>query len=144
MPKHGIAVPDRNLACAPFQSEEGQDYYAAMACAANNAFANRQMIMHQVREGFEQVFKKSAKEMEMQLVYDVCHNIVKLEKHWVDGKKMNVVVHRKGSTRAFGPGEKDLPERYQKTGQPVIVGGSMETGSYLCVGTEKAMKETFG
>lgn len=144
MPKYGIAVPDRDLACAPFQSEEGQDYYAAMACAANNAFANRQMIMYQVRESFEQVFKRSAEEMEMHLTYDVAHNIAKLEKHWVEGKKREVVVHRKGSTRAFGPGEKDLSERYQKTGQPVIVGGSMETGSYLCVGTEKAMRETFG
>ncbi len=144
MGKYGITVPDRDLACAPFQSEEGQEYYAAMACAANNAFANRQMIMHLVREGFEQVFKQTAEEMEMQLTYDVAHNMAKLEKHWVEGKKRLVVVHRKGSTRAFGPGEKDLSERYQKTGQPVIVGGSMETGSYVCVGTEKAMRETFG
>jgi tRNA-splicing ligase RtcB len=144
MPKYGITVPDRNLSCAPFQSEEGQKYYAAMACAANNAFANRQMITHLVRESFEQVFGKSAETMKMRLVYDVAHNIVKLEKHWVEGKKRKVVVHRKGSTRAFGPGEKDLPEAYQKTGQPVIVGGSMETGSYLCVGTEKAMRESFG
>ncbi len=144
MGKYGITVPDRDLACAPFQSEEGQEYYAAMACAANNAFANRQMIMHLVREGFEQVFKQSAEEMKMQLTYDVAHNMAKLEKHWVEGKKRLVVVHRKGSTRAFGPNEKDLPKAYQKTGQPVIVGGSMETDSYLCAGTEKAMRETFG
>ncbi|MBU0636288.1 RtcB family protein, partial [Candidatus Micrarchaeota archaeon] len=144
MPKYNTTVPERDLACVPFQSQEGQDYYAAMACAANNAFANRQVIMHQVRKAFEEVFERSAKEMEMYLTYDVAHNMAKLENHWVDGKKRKVVVHRKGSTRSFGPGEKDLSKAYQKTGQPVIVGGSMETGSFLCVGTKKAMKETFG
>lgn len=144
MKKYKIENVQRDLACAPFQSEEGQDYYAAMACAANNAFVNRQVIMHFVREAFSTVFKESADDLEMNLTYDVCHNMAKLEKHFVDGKKRVVVVHRKGATRSFGPGNEDLSEKYQKTGQPVIVGGSMETGSYLCVGTQKAMQETFG
>lgn len=144
MKTHGINVSDKNLACAPFQSDEGQKYYAAMACAANNAMANRQVIMHQVRESFEQVFKQTAEEMEMHLTYDVAHNLAKLEKHGLDKKKRLVVVHRKGATRSFGPGHADLVGAYKKTGQPVIVGGSMETGSFLCVGTHKAMQETFG
>ncbi|MFH0954914.1 MAG: RtcB family protein [Candidatus Micrarchaeota archaeon] len=144
MKKYGIQNVGRDLACGPFQSEEGQNYYAAMACAANNAFANRQVIMHRTRLAFEKVFGEKAEDLQMHLTYDVGHNMAKLEKHFVDGKKQWVVVHRKGSTRSFGPGEKDLCEKYRKTGQPVIVGGSMETGSYLCVGTQKAMKETFG
>jgi len=144
MKKYGITVNDRDLACAPFASEEGKKYYAAMACAANNAFANRQLIIHNTRKVFEQIFGKTAEEMEMHITYDVAHNIAKVEEHVVDGKKRKLIVHRKGSTRSLGPGHSELIEKYKKTGQPVIVGGSMETGSYLCVGTQKAMEETFG
>ncbi|VVC00468.1 tRNA-splicing ligase RtcB [uncultured archaeon] len=144
MEKYKIKVPERDLACAPFASEEGQRYYSAMACAANNAFANRQIITHNIRKVFEKVFRKKAEDMEMNLIYDVAHNIAKVEKHKVDGKIKKLVVHRKGSTRCFGPGHEELAPLYRKTGQPVIVGGSMETGSYVCVGTEKAMLETFG
>jgi len=144
MPKYGIKILDRELACAPFESPEGQDYYKSMACAANMAFANRQVIMHRVRQVFSEVFHKTAEEMEIQLVYDVAHNIAKLEKHKVDGKMKELLVHRKGATRAFGPGRaEDLPARYKKIGQPVIIGGSMETGSYLLVGTDNADNETF-
>lgn len=143
MPKYGIEVLDRELACAPFNSPEGQDYYKAMACAANMAFANRQVITHRIRESFEQIFGKTAKDMEMNLVYDVAHNIAKIEKHKIDGVEKDLVVHRKGATRAFGPSRsKDLPKAYQGIGQPVILGGSMETGSYLLVGTDGA-DETF-
>ncbi len=142
--KYNIEVRDRELTCAPFQSKEGQDYYQAMACAANMAFANRQVILHRIREGFEKVFKTSAEKLEMNLVYDVAHNIAKLEEHEVDGKRKKVVVHRKGSTRAFPPNHPELCRLYRKAGQPIIIGGSMETGSHLLVGTEQAMKETFG
>ncbi|MDO8624942.1 MAG: RtcB family protein, partial [Candidatus Diapherotrites archaeon] len=144
MPKYGITVADRDLACAPFQSEEGQRYFGAMNCAANNAFANRQVIMHRVREAFSKVFGQPAEKLGMELVYDVCHNIAKVEKYTVDGKKRALVVHRKGATRSFGPGEADLAKRFQRTGQPVIVGGSMETGSFVCAGTKQAMDESFG
>jgi len=144
MKKYGITVYDRELACAPFQSNEGQDYYKAMACAANMAFANRQVILHRIREGFSKVFRTSAEKLEMQMVYDVAHNIAKLEEHVFDGKKKKVIVHRKGSTRAFPPHHPELASLYRETGQPVIIGGSMETGSFLLVGTQKAMDETFG
>ena len=144
MKKYGIYTDDRELACAPFSSNEGQDYYKAMACAANMAFANRQVILHRIREGFSKVFKKSAEELELHMVYDVAHNIAKIEEHDVDGKRKKVVVHRKGSTRAFPSGHSELAKLYKETGQPVIIGGSMETGSYLLVGTEKAMQDTFG
>jgi len=144
MDKYGIKVNDRELGCAPFTSTEGQDYYGAMACAANMAFANRQVILHRIREGFSKIFSQTAEGMEMHLVYDVAHNIAKVEEHVVDGKRKKVVVHRKGSTRAFPPDHQELNPLYKKTGQPVIIGGSMETGSYLLVGTEKAMEETFG
>lgn len=144
MKKYGIAVNDRELACAPFNSKEGQDYYKAMACAANMAFANRQVILHRIREGFEKVFKTSAEKLDMHMVYDVAHNMAKVEEHSIDGERKKLVVHRKGSTRSFGPNHPELIDKYKKTGQPVILGGSMETGSYLLVGTEGAMKETFG
>ncbi len=144
MKKYGIVVRDRELACAPFNSPEGQDYYRAMKCAANIAFANRQVILHRIREGFGRVFGKDPQELGMEIIYDVAHNVAKLEVHEVDGEEKELVVHRKGSTRCFGPGRKELPRVYRDTGQPVIVGGSMQTGSYLLVGTEKAMKETFG
>jgi tRNA-splicing ligase RtcB (3'-phosphate/5'-hydroxy nucleic acid ligase) len=143
MPKYGIKIRDRELACAPFNSEEGQEYYKAMACAANMAFVNRQVITHQIRTVFARIFGKSAREMGMHLIYDVTHNIAKLEKHTVDGEEKMLLVHRKGSTRAFGPSRSaDLPDKYKKVGQPVILGGSMETGSYLLVGTDGA-DETF-
>ncbi|HLG23621.1 MAG TPA: RtcB family protein [Candidatus Nanoarchaeia archaeon] len=144
MKKYNIEVYDRELACAPFQSKEGQDYYRAMACAANMAFANRQVILHRIREGFSKVFNTDAEKLEMNMVYDVAHNIAKLEEHTIDGKKKKLVVHRKGSTRAFPPNHPELADIFKKTGQPVIIGGSMETGSYLLVGTQKAMDETFG
>ncbi|HTK86078.1 MAG TPA: RtcB family protein [Nitrospiraceae bacterium] len=140
MRRHGITVKDQQLACAPFRSPEGQDYFAAMNCAANSAFANRQVITHHIREAFTTVFGSSAEELGMHLVYDVAHNIAKVERY-AEG---DLVVHRKGATRAFGPGRPELPELYRRTGQPVICGGSMETGSYLLAGTEHAMHETFG
>lgn len=140
MRRYGISVKDQQLACAPFRSPEGQDYFSAMNCAANMAFANRQVITHQIREGFATVFGRSAEKLGMELIYDVAHNIAKVERY-AEG---DLLVHRKGSTRAFGPGSPDLPGEFQKTGQPVICGGSMETGSYLLVGTEKAVEETFG
>jgi tRNA-splicing ligase RtcB len=114
-----------------------------MACAANTAFVNRQVITHRIREGFSRAFGKSAEELGMNLVYDVAHNIAKIETHDTDRGREKVIVHRKGATRAFGPGNTDLPERYRNVGQPVLVGGSMQTGSYLLVGTAKANGLTF-
>jgi tRNA-splicing ligase RtcB len=140
MRRHGITVKDQQLACAPFRSPEGQDYFAAMNCAANSAFANRQVITHHIREAFTAVFGSSAEELGMDLIYDVTHNIAKVERY-AEG---DLVVHRKGATRAFGPGRPELPDVYRRIGQPVICGGSMETGSYVLVGTERAMHETFG
>ncbi len=144
MKKYKIEVKDRQLACVPFESKEGQDYYEAMACAANNAFVNRQVITHRIRETFSQIFGQTAENLEMKLVYDVAHNVVKLEKHSVNGKIKELVVHRKGATRSFPPHHEELKGVYAKVGQPVIVGGSMETGSFLCIGTQKAMEVTFG
>jgi len=144
MPKYGIKIRDRELSCAPFNTKEGQDYYKAMACAANMAFANRQVILHRIREGFSKVFEQSPEALELHLVYDVAHNIAKLEEHIIDGKKKKLIVHRKGSTRAFPPGHEELSKLYKDIGQPIIIGGSMETGSFLLVGTQKAMDETFG
>ncbi len=136
MRKYKITIPDRELACAPFKSNEGQKYFGAMACAANMAFANRQVILHRIRECFSHVFMKSAEELEMELIYDVCHNIAKIEEHIVDGRKKELVVHRKGATRSFGPSR--MTGLFAKTGQPVIIGGSMETGSYLLAGTDES------
>lgn len=144
MKRHGITAVDRELACAPFATAEGQSYYKAMSCAANAAFANRQVITHRIREGFAEVFGKNISDMGLDLVYDVAHNIAKLESYEIDGKVEQLLVHRKGATRSFGPGQATLPTAYQSVGQPVIVGGSMETGSYLLTGTERAMEETFG
>ena len=144
MPQYGIKVRDRELACAPFESTDGQDYFQGMACAANSAFANRQIILHRIRESFSKILKKSPEEMEMHLIYDVAHNVAKKEKHRVNGKMKELIMHRKGATRCFGPGREELAAKYRKTGQPVIVGGSMETGSYLLVGTDKALQETWG
>lgn len=142
--KYQIELPDPQLACAPVTSPEGRDYYAQMACAANYAWANRQGIMHQVREVFEQVFELSWEQLGMRLVWDVAHNIAKLEEHEVGGRRQRLCVHRKGATRAFAPGHADLPARYRGIGQPVIVPGDMGTGSYVLVGTEQAMRETWG
>uniref|UniRef100_A0A7C4YGR2 tRNA-splicing ligase RtcB n=1 Tax=candidate division WOR-3 bacterium TaxID=2052148 RepID=A0A7C4YGR2_UNCW3 len=144
MRKYGISVPDRELACVPIKSEEGKRYFASMASAANFAWANRQMIMHWIRESFQEVFKKSPESMGMELIYDVAHNIAKFEKHIVDGKEKMVCVHRKGATRAFPKGHPELPSFYRETGQPVIIPGDMGTHSYILVGTEIAMRETFG
>lgn len=140
--KYNIHVPDRQLACAPVNSQEGQEYLAAMRCAANYAWANRQCLMHLTRLAFERVLKKSWQKMGMELIYDVAHNIAKIETHKIDGKEKKLCVHRKGATRAFPPGHPDLPERYKKTGQPVIIPGDMGRNSYLLVGTEGAA-ETF-
>lgn len=142
--KYGISLVDRELACAPFQSQEAQEYFGAMKAAANYAWANRQVIMHWCRETFIKVLKISPSELGMSVVYDVAHNIAKLEEHTVDGKRVKVVVHRKGATRAFGPGHPELPSRYRQTGQPVIIPGDMGRASYVLVGTEEAMSETFG
>jgi tRNA-splicing ligase RtcB len=144
MPNYGITVNDRELACAPFRSPEGQAYFGAMTAAANVAFANRQVITHRVREVFSKIFGRESRELGLSVVYDVCHNTAKLERHTVDGESLELVVHRKGATRAFGPGAPDLPDDYREVGQPVIIGGSMETGSALLVGTVHAMEETFG
>ncbi len=142
--KYNIKIPDRQLACAPVNSEEAIEYFQAMAAAANYAWANRQMIVHWVRESFEQVFNKPAEDMEMEILYDVAHNIAKKETHPINGFKREVYVHRKGATRAFGPGRKEIPSKYRKIGQPVIIPGTMGTASYVLHGTETAMKETFG
>jgi tRNA-splicing ligase RtcB len=135
-PKFGLSVRDRELACAPFKSREGQHYFAAMKCAINMAYANRQVIMHRIREVFADVFQKDPADLGLKQVYDVCHNTAKLEVHTIDGRPREVLVHRKGATRAFVPGMADLPPPYRRVGQPVIIGGSMESGSYLLVGAE--------
>jgi tRNA-splicing ligase RtcB len=132
--KYGIKILDRELACAPFDSPEGQAYFAAMKCGINMSFANRQVILHRIREVFSEVFGRSAEDLGMHMVYDVAHNTAKLERHIVDGQERSLLVHRKGATRAFAPGMEGVPERYKAIGQPIIIGGSMETGSYLLVG----------
>jgi tRNA-splicing ligase RtcB len=142
-PKYDLAIVDRELACAPFRSPEGQRYFAAMQCAANMSFANRQVILHRIREVFSDVFDRSAEDLDLRTVYDVAHNTAKLETHLVEGERRELLVHRKGATRAFGPGMAGVPAAYQKTGQPVIIGGSMETGSYLLVGTESAKRSFY-
>lgn len=142
--KYEIELPDPQLCCAPVSSSEGEDYLRAMACAANYAFTNRQMISHWVRETFEQVFKKSPRDLGLGLVYDVCHNIAKIETHTVNGKKQRVCVHRKGATRAFAPDHPEIPRDYRSVGQPVLIPGDMGRCSYVLVGTERAMEETFG
>ena len=142
--KYGIELPDRQLCCAPLTSPEGQRYLAAMAGAANFAFANRQLITHWVRESFEQVFQMGPRDLGLELVYDVCHNIAKIETHTVEGKPRKLCVHRKGATRAFPPHHPEVPEAYRETGQPVLIPGDMGRYSYVLVGTEKALTETFG
>lgn len=142
--KYGFSLPDRQLACAPIGSDEGTDYLAAMRAAANFGFTNRQVIMHWVRETFMKVLGISPRELGMSLLYDVAHNIVKFEEHIVDGKPTMLAVHRKGATRAFPPGHKEIPQVYREVGQPVIIPGDMGTASYILAGTERGMAETFG
>ena len=142
--KYGIELPDRQLCCAPIASTEGRQYLAAMAGAANYAFANRQIIFHWVRETFERVFQMSSERLGLRLIYDVCHNIAKIETHRVDGKERKLCVHRKGATRAFPPHHPDTPLAYKDVGQPVLIPGDMGRYSYVLVGTEQAMAETFG
>ena len=142
--RYGISLPDRQLACAPVQSPEGQDYLAAMSCAANYAWTNRQCIAHWVRESFIRVFGKSLRELGMEQVYDVCHNIAKIEEYTIDGKKHALCVHRKGATRAFPAAHPDIPDIYKNIGQPVLIPGDMGRCSYIALGTELAMKESFG
>jgi tRNA-splicing ligase RtcB len=142
--RYGIVVPDRQLACVPVTSPEGQEYLAAMRCAANYAWANRQCIAHWTRLAFAKVFGRTWQELGMRQVYDVAHNIAKLETHDVDGKRVQLCVHRKGATRAFPAGNPAIPERYRAVGQPVTIPGDMGRASYLCVGGEGAMRESFG
>jgi len=144
IPRLDFYLPDRQLACAPFRSREGQEYFSAMACAANYAWTNRQMLMHGTRETFGRTLGLSPRELGMRLLYDVCHNIAKVEEFVVAGEKKKLCVHRKGATRAFPPGHGALPDRFQATGQPVLIPGDMGTGSYVLAGTEKAYRETFG
>jgi len=142
--RYGISLPDRQLACAPVSSPEGQDYLAAMACAANYAWTNRQCITHWTRESFIKVFGKSLSELGLEQIYDVAHNIAKIEEYTVDGKKLTLCVHRKGATRAFPAGHPDIPDIYRNIGQPVLIPGDMGRCSYILLGTETAMKESFG
>jgi tRNA-splicing ligase RtcB len=142
--RHNIPIPDRELVAAPVDSPQGRDYMAAMLAAANYAFANRQVLAHRVREAFEEVLAGRVGNWHLHQVYDVAHNIAKVEAHVVDGREEQLVVHRKGATRAFPPGHPELPSAYAATGQPVLVPGSMGTASYVLVGTKEAMSETFG
>ena len=144
MKQHRIEVPDRQLACVPIQSQEGQAYLSAMKCGVNFAFCNRELMTHWARESFAKVFRQSAESLEMELLYDVCHNVAKEEEHTVDGRKLKVLVHRKGATRAMPAGRKENLKVFEKTGHPAIVPGSMGTASYVIVGTEKALLESFG
>jgi len=142
--KYNITLPDRELVCAPLDSPEGRAYYGAMACAVNYAFVNRQVLAVGVREAFERVLAGKVHDFDLFQVYDVCHNIAKFEEHEVGGRQMRLCVHRKGATRAFGPGRAEVPADYRDVGQPVLVPGSMGTESYVLVGTQKAMALTFG
>ena len=144
MHRYKISIPDKQLACTPVRSPEGRMYFSAMAAAANYAWTNRQLILHWVRESFEQILGQSAERLGMHMVYDVAHNIAKFENHLIKNKEKKIVVHRKGATRAFGPGHQDIPEKYRLVGQPVLIPGDMGTASYVLAGTQKAMEETFG
>ncbi len=141
---YGIELPDRELVCAPFSSPEGQDYFRAMACAANFAFANRQVLAHNLRQSFEQALAGKAASFDLHQVYDIAHNMAKLEEHQIGGRSMRVCVHRKGATRAFGPGSPGLPPDLADLGQPVLIPGSMGTESYILIGTRASMEQTFG
>ena len=143
--KHsGLELPDRQLACAPLNSKLGDDYYRAMSCGANYAWANRQMITHWVRESFESVLNDSAENMGMSMVYDVAHNIAKKERHLYEGSNIDVLVHRKGATRSFAAGRPEITLKYRDVGQPVIIPGDMSVGTYVLVGKPGSMTETFG
>ena len=142
--KYKIKILDKELACAPFNSPEGQNYFSSMKGGMNMAFANRQVILHRIREVFGKTFNADPEKLGLHQVYDVTHNTAKLEKYLVEGSWKEVIVHRKGATRAFGPNSPDVPNVYSEIGQPVILGGSMETGSYLLLGTKKAEEETWG
>jgi len=141
---YGIELPDRELVCAPFDSKEGKEYFRAMACAANFAFANRQLLAHMIRRSFEEMLTGEVKNLELQQVYDIAHNMAKVEEHNIDGRSLRVCVHRKGATRAFGPGSSVLPDSLRDLGQPVLIPGSMGTASYVLIGTKGAMEQTFG
>ncbi|MFW5997149.1 MAG: RtcB family protein [Lentisphaeria bacterium] len=142
--KYNIKLPDRQLACAPLVSQEGKDYFAAMACAANFAWANRQIVMHLVRKAFADVFEKTADSLNLRLLYDVCHNVAKYEDHLVNGVEKSLCVHRKGATRAFPAGHPEVPGIYQAAGQPVLIPGDMGTFSYILAGKEESMEQSFG
>ncbi len=142
--KYRIELPDRQLVCAPVESPEGQDYLAAMIAAANYAWCNRQVLAHQISQAFEQTLAGKLRRWQLRQVYDIAHNMAKLEVHDVDGRRLRVCVHRKGATRAFGPGSEVLPADYREIGQPVLVPGSMGTASWVLVGTEGSMSQTFG
>jgi len=142
--RYGIELPDRQLCCAPLGSPEAERYSAAMAAAANFAFCNREVIAHWVRQAFSQVFDRTPAELALRLVYDVCHNIAKLETHLVEGRRRRVCVHRKGATRAFAPGSAEIPAAYRAIGQPVLIPGDMGRYSYVLVGTQGAMEQSFG
>jgi tRNA-splicing ligase RtcB len=144
MVKMDLSLPDRQLACAYLDSQAGKDYLAAMACAANYAWANRQMLMYWTRETLEKTLRLTPRELGMRLLYDVCHNIAKIETLPVDGRSKQLCVHRKGATRAFPPGHPAVPERYRSVGQPVLIPGDMGTGSYVLAGTDRAYQDTFG
>ena len=144
MQKYGINVPDRQLCCAPINSTEGQNYLKAMKCAVNYAFCNRQVILHWVRESFEKVLGMDAESMGMELLYDICHNVAKEEVHEIDGVKKKLLVHRKGATRAMPAGREENPADFMETGHPALIPGTMGTSSYVMVGTETGLKETFG
>lgn len=142
--RYGINLPDRELVCAPLDSPEGKAYLSAMRCAANYAFTNRQVLAHYAGRAFEEIFAGKVSDWELHQVYDIAHNMGKIETHEVEGKKMKVCVHRKGATRAFGPGSPELPPEYQSIGQPVLVPGSMGTASWVLVGTRESMERSFG
>lgn len=142
--RYGYSLPDRQLVCAPVQSREGEDYLAAMACAANFAMCNREAITHWIRECFERVFKADAKKLGMEVLYDISHNLAKREEHLVEGKMLTLMVHRKGATRAFPGSRPEVAGRYAETGQPVIIPGDMGSHSYVLVGTEEALHKSFG
>ena len=144
MRKYNIEVPDRELCCAPTTSPEGQAYLGAMSAAANYAFANRQVMMHWTRQAFSKIMGQSPEDLDMGLIYDVAHNMGKVEEHTIDGQKKKVVVHRKGATRAFPPGHPDIPSKYRNVGQPVLIPGTMGTASYILMGNEQSMDLSFG
>jgi tRNA-splicing ligase RtcB len=142
--QYGFKLPDRELVCAPLNSPEGQDYLAAMKAAANYAFANRQVLVHHIRRSFEQALAGKVNNHHIYQIYDIAHNMAKIETHTIDGKQVKVCVHRKGATRAYGPGSPVLPSVYRDIGQPVLVPGSMGTASWVLLGTDASMAQTFG